>query len=85
MGINRKRKQMEKITKVFSAQIVPVIKIVGMIGTGSKEDPVSMGEQYWSLDGKVIATLDPRERPKPSDILNDIIPFESKQKEELKK
>lgn len=63
---------MEKITKVFSAQIVPVIKIVGMIGTGTEEDPVSMGEQYWSLDGEVIATLDPRERPKPSDILNHI-------------
>lgn len=43
--------------KIIFGKIVPVIKITGMIGTGSKEDPVSMGEQYWSIEGKVIATL----------------------------
>ena len=50
---------MEKnITKIFSAKIVPVIKITGMIGSGTEKDPVCMGAQAWDLKGKLIATLD---------------------------
>lgn len=50
---------MEKnLTKIFSAKIIPVIKITGMIGNGIEKDPVCMGVQYWDLNGKLIATLD---------------------------
>ena len=50
----------KNITKIFSVEVVPVIKIIGMIGSGTEKDPVCSGVQYWDLEGNLIATLDPR-------------------------
>lgn len=71
---------MEKnLTKIFSAKIIPVIKITGMIGSGTEKDPVCSGVQYWDLEGNLIATLDPREAQEQIDNLDDHILPETKE------
>ena len=45
---------------VQMAQKMEVIKTVARYGKGqTKEDPVRLITQYWTLDGKLLATVDP--------------------------
>lgn len=37
------------------AEIVPVIKTRALVGTGEEDDPVSLQECFWELDGTLIA------------------------------
>lgn len=39
-----------------SAKIITVIKTKSLCGLGTKEDPVRIVTQYWTLDGHLIAT-----------------------------
>lgn len=41
------------------AQIVLNIRTEALCGSGTEEDPVRKIVQYWTLDGTLIATLDP--------------------------
>ncbi len=38
---------------------IEVIKIVVFIGDGTEKNPNRNIEQYWSLDGKLLAVVDP--------------------------
>lgn len=41
-----------------SVKIVKVIRVIKTIGTGRKENPVRTIIQYWTLNGKLITTID---------------------------
>ena len=47
------------------AQVILVIRTKLLVrGKGTKEDPVRVVEQYWSLDGEFLAENDPvKEKP----------------------
>ena len=44
--------------KVRSAEVIPVIKTLAVIGEGTDEDPVRHCYQYWSLESELLATVD---------------------------
>lgn len=44
--------------------IETVIHTVAREGRGTEEDPVRLVDQYWSLKGKLLATVDPIDREK---------------------
>ena len=41
------------------AEVTVVIKTTTLIGTGTENDPAREVVQYWTLDGKLLATNDP--------------------------
>ena len=41
-----------------SARVIKVIEVVMRAGKGTEEDPNRLVTQYWSLDGKLLATVD---------------------------
>lgn len=41
------------------AEAVQVIRTVTLVGSGTQEDPCRDVVQYWTLDGQLIATVDP--------------------------
>ena len=41
-----------------SAKVIKVIEVVMRAGKGTEEDPNRLATQYWSLDGKLLATVD---------------------------
>ena len=41
------------------AEVAVVIKTTTLIGTGTENDPAREVVQYWTLDGKLLATNDP--------------------------
>lgn len=49
------------------AKIIPVIETkLTLRGTGKDDQsPIRMVTQYWSLDGKLLAEVDPIEQPNP--------------------
>ena len=55
------------LTKVLSVEVVPTIKILGMLGTGEKNDPVCTGVQYWDFNGNKLATLGRIKEQEPID------------------
>ncbi len=44
---------------VNSARVIKVIEVITRAGKGTQEDPNRLVTQYWSLDGKLLATVDP--------------------------
>ena len=38
-----------------SAEVIQVIKTVGLEGAGTQEDPCRLQVKYWSLDGELLA------------------------------
>lgn len=46
------------------AEQVTLIKTVTLVGSGTEEDLFRDVEQYWTLDGKLVATVDPVEEEK---------------------
>lgn len=40
-----------------NAKIITVIQTESLCGLGTKEDPVRIVTQYWTLDGHLIATV----------------------------
>ena len=52
---------MPDMHKVRSAKIISVIRITSVTGTGTEENPNRVITQYWSLDGELLATVDPVE------------------------
>lgn len=45
------------------AKVVQVILVETLIGKGSEEDPLRVVNEYWSLDGDLLAVTDPPEHP----------------------
>ena len=41
------------------AEAVQVIRTVTLVGSGTQENPCRDVVQYWTLDGQLIATIDP--------------------------
>lgn len=41
-----------------SAKVIPVIRTVSLKGRGTEDDPVGRVVQFWTLKGKLIATID---------------------------
>lgn len=39
---------------IISAEVVEVIRIKAVVGSGAKEDPVRNEVQYWDKNGKLI-------------------------------
>lgn len=44
---------------VMNAKVIQVIQTVTYVGSGTEEDPNRYITQYWSMDGKLLATNDP--------------------------
>ena len=42
-----------------SAKVIQVIQTTAPIGKGTEEDPNRITKQFWSLDGKLLASVDP--------------------------
>lgn len=48
----------------FGAELIQVIKTTLEIrGHGTEESPMRRITQYWSLDGELLAEVDPKYRP----------------------
>lgn len=58
-----------------SARVIQVIEIKADRGLGTKQDPVREVTQYWDLDGKLLAEVDPIDRLKMEDIEESIEPY----------
>jgi len=43
------------------AEVTVVIKTTTLIGTGTENDPAREVVQYWTPDGKLLATNDPKD------------------------
>ncbi len=41
-----------------SAQVIEVIRVLVNRGAGTKEDPVRIVTQYWSIGGQLLAEVD---------------------------
>ena len=41
------------------ARVIQIIETKSAVGSGSNDDPTRFITQYWSLDGKKLATADP--------------------------
>lgn len=44
---------------VDSLKVISVIELKVTIGSGDKEDPVRQVTEYWALDGRRLAIVDP--------------------------
>lgn len=42
-----------------SAEVIRVIRTVSLIGSGVEDDPFRERTDYWSLDGELLAIVDP--------------------------
>ena len=42
-----------------TAQVIKVIKTTALVGGGEENDLCRIVEQYWTLSGSLIATVDP--------------------------
>lgn len=58
-----------------SARVIQAIEIKADRGLGTKQDPVRGVTQYWDLDGKLLAEVDPIDRLKMEDIEESIEPY----------
>lgn len=55
--MEEKEKSTVKPRGTDSAKVIQVIETKSLMGNGSENDPVRIVVQYWTLDGKLIATL----------------------------
>lgn len=49
----------KKISHLKSVELLKVIRTITFYGNGTEVNPNRLIEQYWSLDGKLLATVDP--------------------------
>lgn len=49
----------KKNSHIRNTEVIQVIRTVSFFGNGTEENPNRFIEQYWSLDGKLLATVDP--------------------------
>lgn len=45
-----------------SVKVIQVVRVAACCGAGTKEDMFRLVLQYWSLEGKLLAEDDPKER-----------------------
>lgn len=50
---------------IDKCKMVPVIQVSLVRGVGVEDDPVRHVKQYWTLDGKLLADLDPEYNAPP--------------------
>ncbi|WP_024734713.1 hypothetical protein [Enterocloster asparagiformis] len=50
---------MERPDGTRGARVIQVIETTALKGLGTEKDPAREVTQYWSLDGKCLATFDP--------------------------
>jgi len=48
-----------KNSHLRNTEIIQVIRTVSFYGKGTEDNPNRFIEQYWSLEGKLLATVDP--------------------------
>lgn len=48
-----------KNSHIKNTEIIQLIRTVSFYGNGTEDNPNRFIEQYWSLDGKLLATVDP--------------------------
>lgn len=50
---------MNRQQEIENLQVIKVILITVKRGSGTKQDPVRLVDQYWDLDGNLIFVKDP--------------------------
>ena len=54
--------EMDRFKDVLLMQVIRTNILT--LGTGVKDDPYRRVTQYWSLDGELLAQIDPTDKPK---------------------
>ena len=49
----------ENKSHIRSTEVIQVIKTVSFLGKGTDENPNRFIDQYWTLEGELLATVDP--------------------------
>lgn len=58
---------------IVGTEVIPVIRVQVRVGRGTEDDPNRIETQYWSMDGKYLATEPPEIMKEEGDPVGHII------------